>query len=428
MSTVSTALRADARVIGLVGLAHGISHFYQLVIPSLFPWIKAEFGLSYAQLGLITTVFYAVSGVFQALAGFAVDRFGTQRMLLCGLLLLAAGAGVAAVAPGYEVLLLAAALIGLGNSVFHPADFAVLNSRVAPARLGHAFSVHGLTGNLGYAAAPPLMFAIATAAGWQVALACASVAGLVMALLVWAMPTVFAAGTHLSGSAPGASAGGKAGAGKAGVSADKAATAGAAGASAPRLAWLNGAVLGFFAFFVCLTAVATGIQNFTPQVMGKLYGAAVGTAASALTLYLLAAAGGMVVGGFVATRVARQETVAAGSLVGAAALLAFAATGLPPLWAAVAVLGGVGFLMGVVGPLRDMLIRRVASSGTMGRVYGVVYSGIDVGGAMGPVLLGVFLDRGQPGVAWAILALSLVAGAAISVRVGGRVRARAAAA
>lgn len=413
MSTASTALRADARVIGLVGLAHGVSHFYQLVIPSLFPWIKVAFGLSYAQLGLITTVFYVVSGVFQAAAGFAVDRFGTQRMLLCGLLLLAAGAGVAAVAPGYEVLLLAAALIGLGNSVFHPADFAVLNSRVAPARLGHAFSVHGLTGNLGYAAAPPLMFAIATAAGWQVALACAAVAGIVMALLVWAMPAVFEAGQHLSGGTP----------------APASAKGAAAGAGpAPRLAWLNGAVLGFFAFFVCLTAVATGIQNFTPQVMGKLYGAAMGTAASALTLYLLAAAGGMVVGGFVATRVARQESVAAASLVGAAALLALAATGLPPLWAAVAVLGGVGFLMGVVGPLRDMLIRRVASSGTMGRVYGVVYSGIDVGGAIGPALIGVFLDRGQPGVAWAILALSLVAGAIISVRVGGRMRARTAAA
>ena len=414
MSTASTALRADARVIGLVGLAHGVSHFYQLVIPSLFPWIKVAFGLSYAQLGLITTVFYVVSGVFQAAAGFAVDRFGTQRMLLCGLLLLAAGAGVAAVAPGYEVLLLAAALIGLGNSVFHPADFAVLNSRVAPARLGHAFSVHGLTGNLGYAAAPPLMFAIAAAAGWQVALACAAVAGVVMAMLVWAMPAVFAAGQHLSGGAPGATTESKG-------------AAAAAGAAA-RLAWLNGAVLGFFAFFVCLTAVATGIQNFTPQVMGKLYGASMATAASALTLYLLAAAGGMVLGGFVATRVARQESVAAGSLVGAAALLTLAATGLPPLWAAVAVLGGVGFLMGVVGPLRDMLIRRVASSGTMGRVYGVVYSGIDVGGAMGPALIGVFLDRGQPGVAWAILALSLVAGAIISVRVGGRMRTRAAAA
>lgn len=392
-----TSLHDDARVIGLVGLGHGVSHFYQLAIPSLFPWLKQEFGVSWTALGAVTTVFFLVSGLFQALAGFAVDRFGTRRMLLGGMLLLSAGSVVAAVAPGYGALMLAAALIGLGNSVFHPADFAVLNNRVSPARLGHAFSVHGLTGNLGYAAAPALMVAIATAAGWRVALACAALVGLGMAALVYANPSVFA--TSATG---------------------RGAQTMTRVEPATRWGWANGTVAAFFLFFVFMTSTGVGIQNFATQVLQMLYEVRPTTAATVLTGYLVAAAVGMAAGGFLATRVQRQELAAAVSLVGAAAMLVLVGSGQAGFAMAATLLCAAGFLMGVVGPVRDMLIRRTASTGTMGRVYGLIYSGIDVGGAIGPALVGFFLDRHQPGLAWTVLAGTLLVAAVIPLVVGAR--------
>ena len=150
----ASSLRQDATVISLVGFAHGTSHFFHFMIPPLFPWLMAEFGLSFTQVGLAMTVFFVVSGVGQALAGFVVDRFGALRVLAGGIALLALSGLVLASAQSFPMLLAAAMVAGLGNSVFHPADFTLLNRRVSPPRLGHAFSVHGLSGSLGWAASP----------------------------------------------------------------------------------------------------------------------------------------------------------------------------------------------------------------------------------------------------------------------------------
>ncbi|HYY52847.1 MAG TPA: MFS transporter, partial [Myxococcales bacterium] len=159
----------DFRVMSLVAFAHGTSHFFHLVIPSLFPWLMAEFNLSFTRAGTLTTAFFVVSGIGQAAAGFAVDRYGAQKVLSAGLALLALSALALASAQGYPALVAAAVLAGAGNAVFHPADFTVLNRRVSTARLGHAFSAHGVAGNVGWGVAPVLMAAIASAAGWRTA-------------------------------------------------------------------------------------------------------------------------------------------------------------------------------------------------------------------------------------------------------------------
>src|SRR5688572_27133231 len=174
--TTSTAvpLRQDAQVIGLVGLAHGTSHFFHLALAPLFPWLKDAFSVSYAELGLLMSVFFIVSGIGQALAGFVVDRLGAFPVLLGGILLLALSAVGLAASQNYAMLVFFAALAGLGNCVFHPADFTLLNRRVSVARLGHAFSVHGLSGTAGWATAPVFLAGIATFAGWRVALASAA--------------------------------------------------------------------------------------------------------------------------------------------------------------------------------------------------------------------------------------------------------------
>ena len=172
------ASAGDFRVMSLVGFAHATSHFFHLVIPSLFPWLMADFGLSFTRAGTLTTAFFVVSGIGQALAGFAVDRYGAQRVLWAGLGLLSVSALALATAQGYPTLIAAALLAGAGNAVFHPADFTVLNRRVSTVRLGHAFSVHGLAGNVGWAAAPVFVTGIAAMAGWRNAALAAAALGL----------------------------------------------------------------------------------------------------------------------------------------------------------------------------------------------------------------------------------------------------------
>ena len=173
------SFRHDVRIIGLVGTAHAFSHFFQLALAPLFPLLRVEFDVSWTMLGLLVGVFYAASGVTQFAAGFAVDRFGARPVLLGGLGLLAGGTMVAALAPGAYWLFPIVALMGVGNGVFHPADFAILNANVAPRRLGYAYSTHGVGGNIGYALAPIVSYALAAAFNWRIALACMGIAGMI---------------------------------------------------------------------------------------------------------------------------------------------------------------------------------------------------------------------------------------------------------
>src|SRR5688500_13200980 len=174
-------MRRDATLIGLVGIAHGISHFSQLLLAPLFPWLKDEFALSYAQLGLLLTVFFVVSCAVQALSGFVVDRFGPRPVLFAGLALLALAAFGFAASTGWWTLALFSVVAGTGNGVFHPVDFTLINRKVHPSRLGHAFSAHGITGSLGWALAPAVLVPLTLAYSWRTALACAGV--LVLAVL-----------------------------------------------------------------------------------------------------------------------------------------------------------------------------------------------------------------------------------------------------
>ena len=185
-SSAAVPFRQDARTIGLVGLAHGSSHFFHMLLPPLFPWLIAEFGFSYSELGVLVSVFFVISGVGQALSGFLVDRVGARPVMFFALSSFAASGLVAGTAQGYGGLVVAAALAGLGNAPFHPVDFTILNKRVSPQRLGHGFAVHGISGNLGWATAPVFMAGIATATGsWRTASLCgAAFALLVLAIMV----------------------------------------------------------------------------------------------------------------------------------------------------------------------------------------------------------------------------------------------------
>ena len=387
-------LRADTTTIGVVSIAHGVSHFCQLIVPPLFPWIGAAFSLSNTQLGLLMSVYFIVSCGGQAAAGFVVDRFGAERVLYGGLALNALAALGLAASPSYGVMFIFMALAGLGNCVFHPVDFSILNARVAPARLGHAYAAHGISGNVGWALAPVFVVGLATATGsWRVALAAVSAVVLASLLLVWLRRDSLAVARPAKAAA--------------GAAAD-------AGFGFLKLP----AVWACFVFFTVFAIALGGVQSFAPAAAGKIHGVPAAQVALCLSVYMVAAGAGMVLGGHLVRNPQRCARVAAVGF-GVAALVALA-LGLgqwPP--AIVPVLfGAMGFGAGIAGPSRDLLVKAATPAGATGRVYGVVYSGLDVGMTLAPLAFGAMMDAGQFRGVWLAIAvtLCLLIGTAFNVK------------
>ena len=373
--------RRDAPVIGLVGLAHCISHFSQLLLAPLFPWLKDAFQVSYTQLGLLMSIFFVVSCVVQTLSGFWVDRFGPRPILFMGLGLLGLAALGYASSQSYWMLAGFSVLAGIGNGVFHPVDYTLINRRVASQRLGHAYSVHGITGSLGWALAPALLVPITLASSWRVALLVAAGLAFGVLALLWMWR------------------------GELKVDALPEPQQGHAAAQ-HSLAFLKiPAVWMCFAFFFFYAGALSIVQTFAPQAARQLHAVPAHLVAICLTVYMVCSAGGMLVGGFLAKDPGRAERIV-GVAFGLAAMVALAIgfTQVPAL--AVPVLfGAMGFVSGMAGPSRDLLVKASAPDNASGRVYGVVYSGLDIGQAAVPLLIGWLMDQGAFSSVWLALAL-----------------------
>ncbi|MGV0950008.1 MAG: MFS transporter [Azonexus sp.] len=396
--TFSPQQENDVETIAVIGFVHGVSHFFHLLLPPLFPWLMKDFGLSFTGIGATMTIFFVISGIGQAMSGFLVDRLGAARVLGAGIGCFFLAAVLLSLADGYAMLVLVAALAGLGNSVFHPADFTVLNRHVSPPRLGHAFAMHGLSGNLGWALAPVFLTSIAAAAGWRVAaLSAALVAAAALALLFWRR--------HALTDPPALAYDAKIGEG---ISV---------------FAFLGSpAVWMCFAFFFLITTAFGAIQNFASPILQNLYGLSLAVAASALSAYLLGGAAGILTGGFLARKGEHERLIALA--LGAAAMLASALATMPlPQWSILPLMAGIGYCTGVAGPSRDLLVRRVATSrfgqAAYGRVYGFVYSGLDAGLALAPLAFGVFMDHGRFAEVLIGIAVLQVLAIFTALRVGG---------
>jgi MFS family permease len=398
----ASARRDDFRTIGLVGVAHGTSHFFHMLLPPLFPFFKDSFGVSYTELGLLVTLFFVISGIGQALSGFLVDRVGARPVLLSSFVCFAAAGFAAAAASGMPGLMLAASLAAIGNSPFHPVDFTILNRRISQPRLGHAFSVHGISGNLGWAVAPLFQLAIIHVTGsWRWAMVgCALWALLVLALLVW-QRSALDAGPVL---AP----------------LERASDSGAAAEGTFAFLRLPSVWLCFF-FFVFSTAALSAIQGFAAPALSKMYGMPAQTTVYVVTAYMVCGALGILAGGFLAARSQRLELTIGACLAAGALLLALVGSGVLPGMVALAVTALAGFGTGLAGPSRDMLIRRASPPGATGRVYGTVYSGLDIGFALAAPVFGTILDGGRPGGVFIGAALSLAFGIVSASLVGLRV-------
>ncbi|MBU1351862.1 MAG: MFS transporter [Gammaproteobacteria bacterium] len=387
-----TPLRADASVIGLVGIAHLISHYSQLLLAPLFPWLKDEFQVGYTELGFLMTIFFVVSCAVQAGSGFVVDRFGPRPILFAGLALLGLAAFGFAASTSYAMLAGFSVLAGIGNGVFHPVDYTLLNRRVSAPRLGHAYSVHGITGSLGWALAPAMLVPIAIATSWRVALVCAGVLSFSVLLVLLFSRRHLALPPLPAPAAKGATS---------------------AAPAQGSFAFLRiPAVWMCFAFFFFYAVALNVVQAFAPEASRQLHAVPVALAAMCLTVYMVASAGGMVLGGFLAADPSRCERIV-GVGFGLAACVAVVLALAHPPGALVPVLFGVmGFCAGIAGPSRDLLVKRSTPEGSTGRVYGIVYSGLDIGQALSPLLFGVLLDQGR--FSAVLLGLAVVQGVLIA--------------
>ena len=391
-------LKADSQLIGLVGLAHAISHFSQLILAPLFPWLKDEFNVGFVELGAVLTAFFVVSCIVQTASGFVVDKLGPRPVLFVGLGLLGIAAFGYALAQSYWMLLASAMLAGVGNGVFHPVDYTLFNRKVAPTRLGHAYSVHGITGSLGWALAPAFVVPIAMAFSWRIALGSAGVLALAVLLVLWCYRRV--------------------------LSLDAATVQAATGQGSIAAGSVNGPMTGqfdflripsvwmCFGFFFFYAMVLSVVQTFAPVAAGQLHAVPVALVGICLAIYMVASACGMAVGGFLASDPSRCERIV-GIGFGLAAMLALvlAFAEFPPVLVPV-IFGAMGFVSGIAGPSRDLLVKRSTPANATGRVYGVVYAGLDIGQATAPLIFGALMDNGQ--FRSVIVGLALVQGVLIA--------------
>lgn len=360
--------RRDAEVIGLISFAHGVSHFFHLLLAPLFPLLKVEFGVSYAQLGLLMTVFFVISGVGQALSGFIVDRVGPRPVLFAGMALFGIAALGLASAQQFAQLLLFAGIAGLGNAVFHPVDYSLLARCVSAPRMSHAFSAHGISGSLGWAVAPIFMVGLSGPFGWRGALIGAALLALTVLVVLFIFRDRLIAPPSSEKATP------------------STITEGTFDFLRSPLVWAC------FGFFLISAIAFSGIQSFANTALQALYAMPAWQATSCITAYMLASAGGTLAGGFLAARFERQERIIAGAFCVAAAVSLLVATAWPPAVSVVALLAVIGFGAGVAGPSRDLMVRKASPANATGRVFGVVYSGLDSGLALGPLLFGALMD------------------------------------
>ena len=369
MTPIPTTLGRDVKVMGLVGAAHWASHFFQLVLPALFLFLKDEFQVSFAALGLLTTLLYGASGLAQTPAGFLVDRYGARRVLLSGLTLASLATIGFGLVQSYWLLLPLSVLAGLGNSVFHPADLAILTAKISPHRIGRGYATHALCGNLGWAAAPILMIGLAQMWDWRVAIMAAGCLGLIIvaAFMIW--------GTDLDDdnihTAPG-DGGGKIPMGRL--------------ADNIRLLFST-TIISCFLYFAFLSAALIGIQNFGIPAMVDMFGLTLAEAGRGVAGFLLGTAGGIFIGGIAADRTDRHDRIAIAGMTTAALFMLYIATNDLPVTTVLTLNLLAGAASGITTPSRDMLVRAATPKGASGRVFGFVYSGLDLGSALIPLAL-----------------------------------------
>ena len=368
------APRREARVIGLVCAGHFFSHFYLLLVPPLFPILREVYGVGFTELGFAMACFSITTGLVQIPVGFLVDRYGAGRILTAGMFLEAVAISLIGVFPLYGALVALMIAAGLANTVYHPADYAILNASVDKSRIGRVFSFHTFTGYLGDALGPATILFLTAFIDWRAAMIVCGASGAVVAALLWLNSEALA---DASGRRPAAPADGP-----------------------PRRTGMallfSVPVLMGLLFFAGISITGRGFSNFGVSTLHELYQTPLGTAGILISAYLFASPVGVLSGGYFADRVTRHDLIAAGCFVVIAASIFLVAAFDPPLVLIGVLFAVAGFCNGFVAPPRDMMIRAITPPGETGKVFGFVSTGYNIGGTVAPILYGWLLDHADP--------------------------------
>jgi MFS transporter, FSR family, fosmidomycin resistance protein len=368
------ARTSETRLVGTVCFVHFISHIYIMLLAPVFLFVREDFSVSYTELGLALTAFSVTSTLFQTPTGFIVDRMSPRLVLIAGLLVQAVAFTVAGLTDSFWLFIGMFALAGLGNTAYHPADYALLSHHVAPERMGRAFSLHTFAGMAGNAAGPACLVLMQSLAGWRMGFLAAAAIGLVGALvLLWQgerETPQHAADARKSPAAQGQLDG-----------------------------WrllMSPPILLNLMFFILLSFCGGGLNNYLVVTLGALHDTPFAVANSALTAQLTFSAIGVLAGGMLTGLATRPATIAAGGLIVTGTicvligLFDFSAFALVPLTAA------AGFFSGITMPSRDLIVRAATPPGAYGRVFGFVSTGFNIAGIVSPMIFGQLLDHGYP--------------------------------
>ena len=379
MQKETTVARPQISVLAQISVVHLVSHVHILAIPALLPLLPEALGVRFVELGAAVSLFSIMSALFQAPMGFVVDRFGSRRVLFCGVSLGSASFFFLALFPSYAGLLVAAGLLGAANAVYHPSDYAILSQSIRDSVMGKAFSIHSFAGFAGFAATPFLLTSVALVSDISWAFAVAGLLG-VLALAALCLP-VPEEGPQKSAEQPGQT-GGKTDQGRGAV--------------------LTLPVMILVVLYILLSLSTTSVERFSVSALVQGYGFALPLANTALTALLVCSAIGVLSGGVLADRTSRHGYVAATAFGVAAVLVAVVALGNLPPAVLVLLFALIGFLTGVIVPSRDMLVRAASPKGGEGKTFGIVSTGFNLGGIVGPLMCGYFIDSGMPSlVFWA---------------------------
>ncbi len=380
------------RVVGVVSAAHFVSHYYILLLAPLLPFVRADYGVSYTEIGLALAAFNTVSAALQTPAGFLVDWLGARVLLIAGLLIGAGAFAIAGLVHSFWVLVAMFALAGVGNAIYHPADYALLSHHVPAKRIGTAFSVHTFAGMLGSAVAPATLLLMQSLWGWRGAFIGASALGIAVAAILMLMREQEPVITAPQRAQP---------------------DDGAAG-------WrvlLSAPILLNLFFFVLLATMSGGMYNYSVVALGAQYGTPVSSANIALTSFLFLTAGGVLAGGLIVTRTSRHGLVATLGLIGIALVSILIGTVALGTMLVIVAMAISGFCFGVIMPSRDMIVREITPPGSFGKVFGFVTTGFNIGGIVAPLIFGAVMDHGSPRLVFLLVAVcSLIAIVTVATR------------
>jgi MFS family permease len=387
MASIAGASRRELQVVGLIGLAHFLSHFYMVCLVPLYAMIGPDIGISFSGIGFAVAAFAVGTGVLQTPCGFLVDRIGGRVVVICGLGLLAASITLVGFVTEPWQLIALMMLAGAGNSVFHPADYSILSTAVSDKWMGRAFSLHTFGGNAGVVAAPVAMAVLAAQYGWRDAVIAAGLSGVVLAIGLLAASKLLGAGGETKRKKD--------------------------GAPPWRELLTSRPLMLMFVFYVCSAAANAGVVHFSIAAFQNIYGLALGAAAIALTTYQASQLAGVLPGGLLADRTSRYDAIMIACFGGAGVLVVLAGLGVVPFWTVIGVLAVAGFLRGIVNAARDISVRHIVSGHSVGTVFAFVSTGFLLGQAVAPPLYGWLIDLGSPSIVF------WTSGAFYAIGVGG---------